>query len=63
MNTTLNPEPAAFSDCLGTAAMLVRGSDRRAWLAAFLLPLGASAVVRERTAPRPRLVLAKGGAH
>jgi hypothetical protein len=40
--------------CLGTAAMLVRGSDRRAWLAALLLPLGAFlAFVYSRTVGLP----------
>ena len=40
--------------CLGTAAMLIRGNDRRAWLAALLFPLGAFlAFVYSRTVGLP----------
>jgi hypothetical protein len=43
-----------IAGCLGTAGMLVRGSDHRAWLAAFLFPLGAFiAFVYSRTVGLP----------
>lgn len=45
---------ALIVGCLATAAQLVRGSDRRAWLAALLLPLGAlGAFVISRTVGLP----------
>src|SRR2546425_8646604 len=41
--------------CLATAAVLVRTSDRRAWLAALLFPLGAAlAFVLSRTVGLPQ---------
>ena len=43
-----------IAGCIGTSGMLLRGSDRRAWAAAALLPLGAIvAFVISRTAGLP----------
>jgi hypothetical protein len=43
-----------IAGCLGTAGLLIREGDRRAWLAALLLPLGAmTAFVYSRTVGLP----------